>query len=121
MTSYDVGTAHSRPDDDHRGGRRFPWATTAEPPRYRLACLPTPLHRLPGLERELGIDGLWVKRDDLVGFALAGNKARPLEFLLGEALASDCDVLVTGGGGVPTSVRRSRSRRLALGWAASSS
>jgi 1-aminocyclopropane-1-carboxylate deaminase/D-cysteine desulfhydrase-like pyridoxal-dependent ACC family enzyme len=74
-------------------------AATDEPPRYRLACLPTPLRRLPGLEREFGIDGLWVKRDDLVGFALAGNKARPLEFLLGEALASDCDVLVTGGAG----------------------
>jgi 1-aminocyclopropane-1-carboxylate deaminase/D-cysteine desulfhydrase-like pyridoxal-dependent ACC family enzyme len=73
-------------------------ATTPEPPRYPLACLPTPLHRLPGLERALDLDGLWVKRDDLVGFGLAGNKARPLEFLLGEALAGDCDVMVTGGG-----------------------
>jgi 1-aminocyclopropane-1-carboxylate deaminase/D-cysteine desulfhydrase-like pyridoxal-dependent ACC family enzyme len=71
---------------------------TVERPRHRLARLPTPLHRLAGLESELGIGELWVKRDDLTGFALAGNKARPLEFLLGEALAGDCDVLVTGGG-----------------------
>lgn len=72
-------------------------APASERARHRLACLPTPLHRLPGLERELGIAGLWVKRDDLVGFALAGNKARPLEFLVGEALAGGRDLLVTGG------------------------
>ncbi|MDQ1379269.1 MAG: D-cysteine desulfhydrase [Acidimicrobiaceae bacterium] len=41
---------------------------------------------------------VWVKRDDLTGFATAGNKARSLEFLIGDALAQHCDVLVTGGG-----------------------
>jgi D-cysteine desulfhydrase len=39
-----------------------------------------------------------VKRDDLAGFALAGNKARKLEFLVADALSGGCDVLVTGGG-----------------------
>jgi 1-aminocyclopropane-1-carboxylate deaminase/D-cysteine desulfhydrase-like pyridoxal-dependent ACC family enzyme len=60
--------------------------------RFPLAVLPTPLvpaRRLPGL---------YVKRDDLTGFAGAGHKARPLEFLLGAALAGRHDVLVTGGG-----------------------
>lgn len=65
--------------------------------RVRLATLPTPLHRVPRLERAFGSGPLYVKRDDLTGFAVAGNKARPLEFLLGAALAQDCDVLVAAG------------------------
>lgn len=66
--------------------------------RYPLAALPTPLVRSRGLERVLDSPPILVKRDDLTGFALAGNKARKLEYLLGDALAGDCDVLVTGGG-----------------------
>jgi D-cysteine desulfhydrase len=45
----------------------------------------------------LGSGPLYLKRDDLIGFGLAGNKARPLEFLLGHALAEQADVLVTAG------------------------
>jgi len=41
---------------------------------------------------------LWVKRDDLTGFVLAGNKARQLERLIADALAVGADTLVTGGG-----------------------
>jgi D-cysteine desulfhydrase len=66
-------------------------------PRRCLALLPTPLHRLHALEAVLGSGPILLKRDDLVGFGLAGNKARPLEFLLGDALSSGADVLVTGG------------------------
>ena len=66
--------------------------------RYPLATLPTPLVRSPRLELALHGPPILVKRDDLTGFALAGNKARKLEFLLGDALAGGCDVLVTGGG-----------------------
>jgi D-cysteine desulfhydrase len=65
--------------------------------RRPLALLPTPVHRLHALERALGSGPVYCKRDDLVGFGLAGNKARPLEFLLGDALARGADVLVTGG------------------------
>jgi len=68
------------------------------PDRYPLAALPTPLTRSIRLERVLDSPPILVKRDDLTGFALAGNKARKLEFLLGDALAGGCDVLVTGGG-----------------------
>jgi D-cysteine desulfhydrase len=67
------------------------------PPRVELAVLPTALERMPRLERELGAGPLYVKRDDLTGFGIAGNKARALEFLIGAALADDADVLVTGG------------------------
>lgn len=68
------------------------------PGRFPLAALPTPLVRAHRLERELDSPPVFFKRDDLTGFALAGNKARKLEFLLSDALARNCDVLVTGGG-----------------------
>lgn len=68
------------------------------PVRYPLAVLPTALVRAERLERALGAPPLWIKRDDLVGFALAGNKARKLELLLADALERGCDTLVTGGG-----------------------
>jgi len=67
-------------------------------PRFPLAVLPTPLRRAPRLEEALGAPPIWVKRDDLVGFALAGNKARKLELLVADALGRSCDVLLTGGG-----------------------
>lgn len=70
-------------------------------PRARLAQLPTPLHRAAALEQALDSPPLYVKRDDLTGFAFGGNKVRSLELLIGAALDEGCDVLVTGGG--PTS------------------
>jgi D-cysteine desulfhydrase len=66
--------------------------------RFPLAILPTPLVRARRLEAWLDAPPIYVKRDDLTGFAGAGHKARPLEFLVGAALAGGCDVLVTGGG-----------------------
>lgn len=69
-----------------------------ELPRFPLALLPTPLHRAHRVEKVLGTGPLLLKRDDLVGFGVAGNKARPLEFLVGAALAEGTDVIVTGGG-----------------------
>ena len=65
--------------------------------RVRLAALPTPLIRAPRLAQVVGAGALYVKRDDLTGFAFAGNKARPLEFLLAAALGEGADTLVTGG------------------------
>jgi adenylosuccinate lyase/1-aminocyclopropane-1-carboxylate deaminase/D-cysteine desulfhydrase-like pyridoxal-dependent ACC family enzyme len=50
------------------------------------------------LAAELAGPPILVKRDDLTGFALAGNKARKLEYLLGDARATGADVLLTGGG-----------------------
>ena len=66
-------------------------------PRVRLATLPTPLQAAPRLSEALGLE-VWVKRDDLTGVGLGGNKARKLEFLLGDARAWGADVVVTGGG-----------------------
>ncbi len=66
-------------------------------PRVKLAHLPTPLEEAPRLSEYLGGPRLWVKRDDLTGLALGGNKARKLEFLLGQARAQDADVVITVG------------------------
>lgn len=65
-------------------------------PRMRLATLPTPIHELPHLSRELGVRVL-VKRDDLTGLAFGGNKIRQLEFFMGEAIAEGANVVVAGG------------------------
>jgi D-cysteine desulfhydrase len=67
-------------------------------PRLRLAALPTPLVRAERAEAVLGAAPIWVKRDDLTGFAFAGNKTRKLEFLVADALERGCDVILTGGG-----------------------
>ena len=37
-----------------------------------------PMHRLPNISRALGTN-VWIKRDDLCGVALGGNKVRKLE------------------------------------------
>jgi D-cysteine desulfhydrase family pyridoxal phosphate-dependent enzyme len=68
-----------------------------EHPRPRLAHLPTPLEEAPRLSAALGARVL-VKRDDLTGLALGGNKARKLEYLAADAIAKGCDTLVTAGG-----------------------
>jgi D-cysteine desulfhydrase len=67
------------------------------PPRAPLAVLPTALEPMPRLEKALGAGPLYVKRDDLTGFGVAGNKARALEYLLGAALADEANVLVAAG------------------------
>ncbi len=67
-------------------------------PRVRLATLPTPLEAAPRLSAQLGGTEVWVKRDDLTGLALGGNKTRQLEFLLGDALARGATAVLTGAG-----------------------
>ncbi len=66
-------------------------------PRIGLAALPTPLMRARGLESALDAGPLYIKRDDLTGFGVAGNKARALEFLIGAAIADGSDVFVAVG------------------------
>jgi L-cysteate sulfo-lyase len=64
--------------------------------RLRLASLPTPLHPLERLSDSVRAD-IWIKRDDLTGFALGGNKVRKAERLLADALADRAEVVLTGG------------------------
>jgi D-cysteine desulfhydrase family pyridoxal phosphate-dependent enzyme len=66
-------------------------------PRTFLAQLPTPLERLRHLEKALGGPRIWMKRDDLTGLALGGNKTRKLEFLVADALEKGADAVITAG------------------------
>jgi len=67
-------------------------------PRVRLAALPTPLEEMGNLSKKLGGPRLFIKRDDNTGLAFGGNKARKLEFLMGDALDKGADTIITAGG-----------------------
>lgn len=61
-----------------------------------LGIFPTPLYRLPNMSRELGTN-VWIKRDDMCGVALGGNKVRKLEYLLADAKKQGYDLVMTTG------------------------
>ncbi|MHC1738515.1 MAG: 1-aminocyclopropane-1-carboxylate deaminase/D-cysteine desulfhydrase [Ignavibacteriaceae bacterium] len=66
--------------------------------RLHLANLPTPLEPAFKLASHLGLKSLLIKRDDLTGLAMGGNKARKLEFELAGVLSSGYDTVITVGG-----------------------
>jgi len=65
--------------------------------RIGLAHLPTPLEPAERLTAAWGGPTIWVKRDDLTGFGLSGNKIRKLEFHLAAAFDADADTVITCG------------------------
>jgi D-cysteine desulfhydrase len=69
-----------------------------EPNRISLAHLPTPIHKLEKLTALFGGPELYVKRDDLTGIGMSGNKVRKLEYLLADARDVGADTLITCGG-----------------------
>lgn len=81
-------------------------------PRARLVAGPTPLERGPELP---GGARLWVKRDDLTGLGLGGNKARKLEFLCGAAVAAGARSLVTVGAAQSNHCRMTAAAGAVLG------
>lgn len=77
-----------------------PWASHLSPipsHTFSLGHFPTPIHmwNLPNLPKNTEV---WLKRDDLSGMQLSGNKVRKLEFLLADAVAQGADCIVTIGG-----------------------
>jgi D-cysteine desulfhydrase family pyridoxal phosphate-dependent enzyme len=54
------------------------------------------LQELPRLSAALGGPRIFIKRDDMTGLGMGGNKVRLLEFYVADALAQGADVLVTG-------------------------
>tara|TARA_B110000967_G_C18827701_1_gene532287 strand:+ start:142 stop:1182 length:1041 start_codon:yes stop_codon:yes gene_type:complete len=66
-------------------------------PRAELAIVPTPMEAMPNLSNFLDGPNLFVKRDDLTGLAMGGNKARQIEFYFGEAIAKKADVILITG------------------------
>ncbi len=86
-------------------------------PRTKLCQAPTPLELLPRLTAALGGPQIWMKRDDLTGMGLGGNKVRKLEFLVGDALAKGADHLVTQGAVQSNHVRQTAAVAARLGLA----
>ncbi|CAN6584754.1 unnamed protein product [Malus baccata var. baccata] len=77
-----------------------PWASHINPipsHTFSLGHLPTPIHKwnLPNLPPNTEV---WLKRDDLSGMQLSGNKVRKLEFLMADAVEKGADCIVTIGG-----------------------
>jgi L-cysteate sulfo-lyase len=70
-------------------------------PRFPLAALPTPITDAVRLREALGgasqCPRILIKRDDLTALGLGGNKARKLEYLIADALATGADTVVTTG------------------------
>ena len=65
--------------------------------KLSLGLFPTPVHKLDNISLILGTQ-VFVKRDDMTGIALGGNKVRKLEYLLAEAKAQGAEVVFTTGG-----------------------
>ena len=80
--------------------------------RERLATLPTPFERGPHLP---GGARLWVKRDDLTGLGVGGNKARKLELLCGQARRAGARSLVTVGAAQSNHCRMTAAAGAVLG------
>jgi D-cysteine desulfhydrase len=70
----------------------------AEVPRIALGKFPTRVHSLENIGEELGVENLWIKRDDESSTLYGGNKVRKLEFLLADVKARGANVVITGGG-----------------------
>ena len=84
------------------------------PRRIPLAHTPTPLMEL----KRLNIKGgprIYLKRDDLTGSEVSGNKIRKLEFLLAEALDRGCDLVITCGGAQSNHARATAAAAARLG------
>lgn len=65
--------------------------------KVKLAMTPTPIHKwnLPGVPQNIQV---YIKRDDMTGSALTGNKIRKLEFIFGHLLQKGYKNVVTSGG-----------------------
>ena len=85
-----------------------------EQPRINLFDKPTPLEKAVNLSREYGVE-IFVKRDDVMNLAFGGNKARKLEFLLGEAIGQGCDTIITRGSYYSNHVRLTAAAARKLG------
>ncbi len=68
------------------------------PASIKHALRPTPVEPLNRHAERFDRVELWIKRDDLTGFELSGNKVRKLEFSMAAALEKGANAVVTCGG-----------------------
>ena len=66
-------------------------------PKVSLGFFPTPIHRLNRISALLNTN-IYIKRDDLCGLGLGGNKTRKLEYLLADAMQKKAEIVFTTGG-----------------------
>jgi 1-aminocyclopropane-1-carboxylate deaminase/D-cysteine desulfhydrase-like pyridoxal-dependent ACC family enzyme len=92
-------------------------ATLMSVPSVALARHPTPVDELSRFSATLSPDcpRLYVKRDDLLGFAYGGNKVRKLQTVAAEAIAAGADTLITCGGIQSNHARVTAAAGAALG------
>ncbi len=83
--------------------------------KVSLCHQPTPIEQMPRLSAELGGPSLFIKRDDCTGLATGGNKTRKLEFLVGEAIEQQADILVTQGAVQSNHVRQTAAAACKVG------
>ncbi len=66
--------------------------------KVNTCFLPTPLHKLENFSKELDNIEVYMKRDDLTGIGMGGNKLRKLDYIVKKALDEGCTTLLTYGG-----------------------
>ena len=66
-------------------------------PKVSLGIFPTPIQKLENISKILHTN-VYIKRDDLTGLGLGGNKVRKLEYLLADARLQGAQVVFTTGG-----------------------
>ncbi len=71
--------------------------TFSDFPKVSLGIFPTPVQKLENISRLLNTN-IYVKRDDMTGLGLGGNKVRKLEFLMAQAKAEGAEIVFTTGG-----------------------
>jgi D-cysteine desulfhydrase len=85
------------------------------PEKLCMAQLPTPIQEMGRMTARWGGPMLYIKRDDLTGMAVSGNKVRKLEFSAAKALRTGCTVLITCGGGQSNHARATAAVAAKLG------
>jgi L-cysteate sulfo-lyase len=93
-------------------------ATLMSLPAVPLAPEATPLHSMTRLRAALGSDcpALLIKRDDLLSFAMGGNKVRKMQVVAAEAMAAGADTLITCGSLQSNHARVTAAVGAVLGW-----
>lgn len=67
-------------------------------PRRIYTPYETPIEYLPRFSKALGNKvNVYIKRDDMLGLTMGGNKTRKLEFLMADALNQGADTIITCG------------------------
>jgi L-cysteate sulfo-lyase len=86
-------------------------------PAAGLVPHPSPVEALDRLGAALGpaCPRLLVKRDDLLSFAMGGNKVRKMDVVAAEAIAAGADTLITCGGAQSNHARVTAAAGAALG------